>query len=149
MKNKLIAKLLLVTTLSLFIIYLSCYHFTDQNEFGITYNFVSGELKHDGHDGHHFSYPWVLAVKIDTRPIKVCIASASRNMNCRLVQFQSDKWRELIKFEGFRYYWFYNRFSFNSGQETYRGLKNLMLGHAYGQNKCSCVKILQEIGEEN
>jgi hypothetical protein len=70
-------------------------------------------------------------------------------MNCRLVQFQTDEWREVIKFEGFRYYWFYNRFSFNSGQETYRGFKNLMLGHAYGQNKCSCVKILQEIGEEN
>lgn len=132
----------------LFLFYLSCYHYTDQYQFGLTFNFVTGEVKPDGHSGHHFSPPWVQATKIDTRPQRVCIVSASRNLNCRLVQFDTSKWEDLIKWEGFHYYWWYNRFSLNSGQESYRGVKNLLLGHAYGQNRCDCVKVLQEIGDE-
>ena len=128
-------------------LYLGCYHYTDNYEFGITYNWVTGNVLPDAHTGHHFTAPWVLATKIDTRPHKVCIASASRNINCRLVQFDTAHWKDLIAIEGFRYYWWYNRFSFNSGQETYRGIDNLLLGHAYGTNRCPCVKVLEEIGD--
>lgn len=143
-KKKVIAIILSILLTS----YFALYHYSDSYEFGITYNLFTGDLKPDEHTGHHLTAPWVLAVKIDTRPRKVCIASATRNMNCRLVQFDTSKWKELIEFEGFRYYWWYNRFSFNSGQETYRGLSNLMLGHAYGENRCSCVKVIQEVGDE-
>lgn len=138
-----------VPVLSLFVLYLALYHYTDQYEFGITYNLVTGEVKPDSHTGHHLTAPWVLATKIDTRPQQVCITSASRNLNCRLVQFDPTKWKELIQLEGFHYYWWYNRLSFNIGQKTYRGVPNLLLGHSYGQNRCSCVRILQEVGDEN
>ncbi len=131
----------------LFVCYLAFYHFTDSYEFGLTWNMFTGEIKPDKHTGHHFTAPWVLATKIDTRPQRVCIATATRNLNCRLVQFDTAYWRELVKFEGFHYYWWYNRFSFNSGQDTYRGVTNLLLGHAYGNTRCSCVKVLQEVGE--
>lgn len=142
-------KVLFSITSALFLFYVFCYHYTDSYEFGITYNMFTGEIKPDKRTGHHITAPWVRATKIDTRPQRVCIASKARNMNCRLVQFDTSQWRELIKIEGFRYYWWDNRISFNSGQETYRGVRNLLLGHAYGENRCSCVKILQEIGDEN
>ena len=131
-----------------FMFYLAFYHYTDNYEFGLTYNLFTGEVKPDRHTGHHLTYPWVLETSIDIRPQRVCITSASRNINCRLVQFDTSEYRELIRREGFRYYWWYNRFSFNSGQETYRGVTNLLLGHAYGANRCPCVKILQEVGDE-
>lgn len=147
MKKKL--RMILILLISIILFYSAFYHYTDSYEFGITYNVFSGELKSDQHTGHHITMPWVLATKIDTRPQRVCITSATRNVDCRLVQFDTTQWRELIKFEGFRYYWWYNRFSFNSGQETYRGVRNLFLGHAYGNSRCSCIKIVRQVGDEN
>ena len=138
-----------IIAIIIFVCYLSFYHYSDSYEFGITFNLFTGECNADKHTGHHLTLPWVLATKIDTRPQRVCITSATRNMDCRLVQFDTTQWRELIKFEGFRYYWWYNRFSFNSGQETYRGVRNLLLGHAYGESRGSFVKIIQEVGDEN
>ena len=146
--KKLVKVTIIVTTI-IFGCYLSFYHYTDSYEFCITYNILNGDLKSDEHAGHHLSLPWVLATKIDTRPQRVCITSATRNMDCRLVQFDTTQWKELIKFEGFRYYWWYNRFSFNSGQETYRGVRNLLFGHSYGKTRGSFVKIIQEVGDEN
>lgn len=132
----------------LLIFYLAFFHFTDNYQVGIRYNIFTGEVSKDEHTGFHLSAPWVLVTRVDTRPHKVCIVSATRNLNCRLVKFNPDKFKELIQYEGFHYYWWYNRFSFNSGQHTYRGLDNLLLGHAYGQNRCSCVDIVEEVGEE-
>lgn len=131
-----------------FLCYLMFYHHSKSYEFVITRNLITGEIKPDSHTGHHLTWPWVQAVKIDTRPRKVCIPSASRNMNCRLVQFDTSQWRALIKYEGFSYYWWYNRISFNWSQKTYRGVDNLLLGHAYGRTRGSFVKILQETGDE-
>ncbi len=144
MKKKL---LILFGILSLFF-YMFCYHYTDNYEFGLTQNIISGRIAPDNHSGHHLTAPWVLVTKIDIRPHKVCIASASRNMVCRLVQFDTTHWRELIRIEGFHYYWLYNRISFNWSQETYRGVDNLLLGHSYGANRGKFVKILQEVGDE-
>jgi len=138
---------IIVFLVSLF--YFGFYHYTDNYEFGIRYNLFTGEIKPDPRTGHHLSYPWVLVTKIDTRPHRICIVSASKNINCRLVQFDPPKYMELIQKEGFHYYWWYNRFSFNYDQETYRGVDNLLLGHSYGNNRCSCVKVLQEIGDKN
>lgn len=137
-----------VTVTALFLCYLMFYHHSESYEFVITRNIITGDSKPDSHTGHHFTWPWVLAAKIDTRPHKVCIASASRNMNCRLVQFDTSKWEELLAYEGFHYYWWYNRFSFNWSQETYRGVDNLLLGHSFGRTRGSFVKILQEVGDE-
>ncbi len=141
-------KLFFIIPAVLFLFYIGFYHYTDNYEFGITYNLFSGEIKSDKHTGHHFTWPWVMETKIDTRPQRVCIVSASRNINCRLVQFDTAYYKDLVNREGFRYYWWYNRISFNLNQETYRGTRNLLLGYAYGSNKCSCVKILQEIGDD-
>ena len=145
--NKWIKKSLIVF-FCLFVSYIMFYHHTESYEWCITRNVITGEMKPDQHSGFHFTAPWVLASKIDTRPRKVCIASASRNMNCRLVQFDTTYWKELVQYEGFHYYWWYNRISFNGSQETYRGVDNLLLGHAYGATRGKFVKILQEVGAE-
>jgi hypothetical protein len=137
---------IIVGCISLF--YFFCFHYTENYEFGITYNIFSGKLDSDKHTGYHITLPWVQETTIDARPMKVCIVSASRNMNCRLIQFDTTKYRELIQREGFHYFWWYNRFSFNSGQETYRGVSNLLLGYSYGSNRYPCVKILQEVGDD-
>jgi len=131
-----------------FLSYFMFYHHSQSYEFVITRNIITGETKPDSHAGYHISWPWILASKIDTRPHKVCIASASRNLNCRLVQFDTSQWRVLLTYEGFHYYWWYNRISFNWSQETYRGVDNLLLGHAYGKTRGSFVKVLQETGDE-
>ncbi len=131
----------------LFVVYLGTFHYTDNYQVGIRYNVFTGEISKDDHSGFHFSPPWVLVVRVDTRPHKVCIVSATRNLNCRLVRFNPDRFKELIQYEGFHYYWWYNRISFNMGQETYRGLDNLFLGHAYGENRCSCIEIIEDVGE--
>lgn len=141
-------KVLISIGICIFIFYLFCYHYTAGHEFGLTYNWFTGEIVPDGHAGHHISWPWVQAAKIDARPLRVCIASASRNLNCRLVQFDPTQYKELIRIEGFHYYWWYNRISFNCDQETYRGTENLLLGHSYGANRGSFVKILEDVGDE-
>jgi len=141
-------RILIITIICLFLSYMMFYHHTKSYEFGITRNIITGEMKPDTRTGHHFTAPWVLETTIDTRPRRVCIASASRNVNCRLVQFDTSQWKSLVEYEGFHYYWWYNRISFNWSQETYRGLDNLFLGHAYGSNKGKFLKILQEIGDE-
>jgi len=142
-------KLIIIVLTTILVSYFSLYHYTDSNEFGITYNLATGTVAADTRSGHHLTAPWVLVTTIDTRPQRVCIVSATRNMDCRLVQFDTVRWRELITFEGFSYYWWYNRFSFNGGQETYRGTRNLLLGHSYGKSRCSCVLIIKEVGGEN
>ena len=132
----------------LFLSYCTFYYHSYSWEFVITRNIISGETKPEVRSGHHFTLPWVLASKIDTRPHKVCIASASRNMNCRLVQFDTSQWKNLLEYEGFYYYWWYNRISFSLSQDNYRGVDNLLLGHAYGKTRGSFVKILEDFGDE-
>lgn len=130
---------------TLFFFYLFFYYYTGQHEACITQNLITGQMKMESRAGHHFTMPWVQASKLNLLPVKVCVVSATRNVNCKLVKFNPEKWEELIKWEGYHYYWWYNRISFNFGQPTYRGFRNLMLGHAYGENRCSCVEILSEI----
>ena len=141
-------KLIISASTLLLISYFALYHYSDSYESCINYNLFTGDMGLDEHTGHHLSYPWVFVSKIDTRPQRVCIVSASRNINCRLVQFDPTYYKELIQKEGFRYYWWYNRFSFNSGQETYRGFTNLLVGYSYGVNRAHFVKVIQEIGDE-
>ena len=79
-------------------------------------NMVSGELSSDD-PGFHLSAPWILVSKIDTRPQRVCITSRSRIMRCKLGSLNATYFRDLVTREGFRYYWWDNRISFNFGYD--------------------------------
>lgn len=107
-------------------------HYNNTHHVSISRNFFTGEIKLDTTKGIKFSHAWVQVIKFDTRPIKVCIDCSCSNINCRLIAFNPNGWQEFINREGFKYFWFKNRFSFNSGQEhEYRGIKHVLRGYAY------------------
>lgn len=111
---------------------------------GIAWNFVSGELwLQEG--GYHITSPWTLVTRVDTRPQRVCITSASRvAFNCKLVQFRREAWREFVVTEGWRYYWCSNRLSLNLGyREEYRGLRDILRGYAYSERQYPFLTVLE------
>lgn len=127
------------------LVYLTMFYYSGRNDFVLTQNILTGEVQPETHKGYHLTYPWILASKIDDRPHRFCIPSATRNMSCKLVKFDTSKWKDLIEYEGFHYYWWYNRFSFNSGQETYKGVDNLLFGHSWGNSRGRFVIILDSV----
>ncbi len=129
---------ILITSLGL--IYFSCFHYTNIHEVGVVKNMVSGALSHD-ESGFHFSAPWVLVAKLDTRPQRVCITSRARVMHCRLARVDANNYQALVAREGFRYYWWDNRLSLNLGyDEEYRGIRDLIRGYAFAEEKVEFVK---------
>lgn len=131
----------------LFLFYLGFLHYSEQGQVGIMRNRVTGELRLD-HPGWNFSVPWVSVAKVDARPMRVCITTAGRGFNCRLVKFEPEAYREFVGVEGFYYYWWANRFSFNLGyDEEYRGVKDLLRGYAYGVKRYPFVVVIRDYEE--
>jgi hypothetical protein len=125
------------------IIYFPFFHYTNIHELGVMKNIVSGDLRRDD-PGFNFSAPWVLVAKLDIRPQRVCITSRSRIMRCKLGSLDANNFRDLVAREGFRYYWWDNRISFNFGHdEEYRGIRDLIRGYSFSDEKYSFVKIEQ------
>lgn len=117
----------------------------DQYQAGLAWNFMTGELWLQG-PGYHLTRPWVLIANADTRPQRVCITSASHAaFNCKLVRFQSTAWRQFIAVEGWRYYWFANRFSLNLGyREEYRGFRDILRGYAFSIERYPFVEVVMD-----
>ncbi len=126
---------------------LSCVNFIDEKHIGIAKNFVNKDI-YLLHKGINFSAPWVLVSKIDTRPVRVTIESGSRSVSAKLVQFNPEHWEEFIKIEGWRYFWWSNRLSFNYGyKREYRGMVDILRGYAYSSKKYNFIYILSEYGD--
>ena len=143
MKQKKI-KTMIVVFMVMFLCYLFFFHYTEPTQIGVQRNLVTGEITLDI-PGANFTTPWVQVSKIDTRPVRVCVTSAGRGFNCRLVQFEPEHFKEFIKTEGFYYWWWANRISFNIGDdEQYRGIKNLMRGYGYGLKEYKFITVLEE-----
>ena len=135
-------------SLAIFILYLAFVNYTEPTEVGIARNVVTGELILQRYGGFHITPPWTAVANIDTRPMRVCVTTAGRGFNCILVQFEPSNYKELVSVEGFRYYWWANRVSFNWGyNDEYRGTKDLLRGYAYSVKKYPFVKILREYEE--
>ncbi len=133
-----VAVLLLVSA------YLAVFNEVEVNEVGLGWNRFTGELILQP-PGFHLSAPWVAVSSIDVRPVRVCITSAGRGFSCKLVEFVPQFYREFVAVEGHRYYWWANRVSFNYGYDSeYRGMKDILRGHAYGATKYPFIKILRE-----
>ncbi|MBI2627822.1 MAG: hypothetical protein HYW71_00080 [Candidatus Niyogibacteria bacterium] len=147
MKKLRVAGITCLAALVLF--WLICVHYAEVNQLGIRWNFVTGEISADIHKGINVTPPWVLVSLINTHPMRVCVTTSGRGFNCRLIQFQSKYYREFVETEGFRYWWWANRISFNFGySEEYRGMKDLLRGYSYGVKQYSFVKTLKEYQEE-
>lgn len=125
--------------------YLACINYLEPTQVGVAWNWTSGELWLQDRGGFYVTPPWVMVSRIDTRPARVCVTSASRAFNCKLVQFNPSAYREFVAIEGFRYYWWANRVSFNFGyREEYRGVRDILRGYAYSVKRYSFVTILKE-----
>ena len=125
--------------------YLSCVHFTDQYHVAIVRNNFTGEVWCDMRGGIHLTAPWTQASRIDTRPQRVCITTTAMAYNCKLVQFQPEAYGEFVKVQGFYYYWWANRISFNLGYgEEYRGMKDILRGFAFGAVQYPFLTVLAD-----
>lgn len=124
--------------------YLACIHYSGITQVGISRNWISGELKLDT-PGWNITAPWVSVAKVDTRPMRVCVTSAGRGFNCKLVEFVPGEFKKFVETEGFHYYWWYNRLSFNWGyDDEYRGVKDILRGYAYSVKQYPFVRVLRD-----
>jgi hypothetical protein len=134
-----------ILVLVLLTFYFAFVNFIDKNEVGIAYNWITGELWLQDTASWKLTSPSVSVSRIDTRPVRVCITTAARAFNCKLVQFEPRHYEEFVATEGFYYYWWANRLSFNFGyREEYRGMKDILRGYAFSPTQYPFLKILQE-----
>jgi hypothetical protein len=143
-KTVLIITTLLVTGFFCFLMFVN---FVGPTEIGIARNRLNGKMWKQC-AGVHVSLPWVWVTTIDTRPVRVSVTTAGHGRSGMLVQFNPEAWEEFVQIEGWHWYWWYNRLSFNLGyREEYRGMRDILRGHAYGAKKYSFLKILEEYQE--
>lgn len=132
------------------LLYFLCFNHTEPAEAGIAWNPISGELSAQapGDSGWHLTAPWTRVARIDLRPQRVCITTAGRGVNCKLVQFQLDGLKAFVDAEGFRYYWWANRVSYNYGySEEYRGFRDILRGYAFSAKQYPFIKVLEDYTE--
>lgn len=124
-------------------LYCAFLNHVEPSEIGLARNLVTGKVWVQ-RAGWHVTPPWVLVARIDTRPTRVCVESAGRAVNCRLVRFVPEAYREFVVVEGFRYYWWDNRLSFNWGyREEYRGMRDVLRGYAFSEKKYPFIEIIE------
>ncbi len=122
---------------------------TEPTQIGIVRNSVSGQLSLQQGGGWYLTPPWVRVARIDTRPMRVSVATAGRGFSAKLVQFDVSGWKEFVATEGFRYYWWANRISINFGYvEEHRGMKDILRGYAYSAKKYPFIRILNEYQQD-
>ncbi len=129
----------------IFLIWLAFLNYTEPTQVGVARNWFTGDMWLQKGGGWHFTVPWTWVARIDTRPVRVSVPSAGHGYSAKLVQFDPDNWKEFIQVEGWRYWWWSNRFSFNFGyKEEHRGMKDILRGHAYGAKQYYFVKLVSE-----
>ncbi len=133
-------------SLTLLTSYCSTLNYVGPGHAGLAYNMIDGTVDIQDHAGWQPNSPFTLITNIDTRPQKLCImSSAHAAVNCKLVQFDTRYYREFVAVEGWHYFWWSNRFSFNSGhQETYRGWRDVLRGYAFSSQQYPFIKVLKE-----
>ncbi len=137
--------LAIIAVLTIFLWYMACVHHTEPTEIGVWRDMLTGKTS-QGSPGWHITPPWVQVAHIDGRPMRVCVTSAGRGFNCKLVQFVPQYLDTFLNVEGFYYYWLANRVSLNIGDdEQYRGVKNVLRGYAYDIHGYPFVHIMKDL----
>ena len=134
----------LTTIAILFVLYLAFLNHVEPSETGLARDEISGEVWRQS-AGWHVTSPWTLVNNIDTRPMRVAVLSGGRGYSGKLVQFNPEHFEEFLETEGFWYYWWSNRLSFNWGHsEEYRGMRDIMRGYAYGAKRYRFFTVIEE-----
>jgi len=127
----------------IFLFWLLFFNFTRDYQVSIKRNYFTGELSLLK-PGITITSPWVQIIRLDTRPKQYCVECVCKNKTCVLASFNPIGWREFIDREGFRYFWFRNRISFNS-YKTYRGFDSVIRGYSFDEQEYSFIKIHSKI----
>lgn len=131
-----------LTPLTILILWALTFSWNSVHHISFERNLISGTLQIDTTPGPKITYPWVQVSKIDTRPVRVCVQCQCHNMTCNLVSFDRNGWMDFIDREGFGYYWWRNRFSYNSGHDIeYRGVNDILMGYSMDGNKYTFLKV--------
>ena len=132
-------------TIGLILAYTFCFNHVEPSEVGIARNFITGNTWLQQKPGWYTTSPFTCVASVDVRPMRVLVSTAGRGYSAKLVQFNPSGWQEFVNVEGFHYYWWYNRLSFNFGySEEFRGMRDILRGHAYGAKRYSFIKVLNE-----
>jgi hypothetical protein len=130
----------------IFAFYLGFINHVEPGEVGLARNLFTGQLWLQ-QPGWGITPPWVQIAVIDTKPIRVKVPTSGRGYSAKLVQFVPEAYESFIETEGFRYYWWSNRISFNLGySEESRGIKDVLRGHAYSPKTYPFLKVIEESG---
>lgn len=122
-------------------------NFLDSHHLGIARNTITGEMKAVGPGGIYVTGPWWRVARVETRTMRVTVESGGRGYSGKLIQFQPEHWQEFVDTEGFRYWWWSNRISFNWGYDvTYRGVPDVLRGYAYSP-KVDEYKFIEVLAE--
>lgn len=120
-------------------------NYNGATEVALALNPFNGKVTLQDKGQFYLTPPWVLVSNIDTRPIRVELGSASHAYSAKLVQFNPEGYEQLIELEGWHYYWWYNRLSFNySYKHENRGFRDILRAYAYSPKKCQFVEVLEE-----
>ena len=131
-------------SLALFIFWLTSITYVNYHSISISRNIINGELDIE-YPGIHISPPWVQTSNLDIRPFKACVDCGCRSLNCKLISFNPKSWKSFVMREGFKYYWWSNRISFNMGYENeYRGIHSILRGYAFSDTKDEFIVINSE-----
>lgn len=132
------------SVIAILIVYKAFVGHVEPGRVGVARNIVSGEIRLQ-HPGWHITPPWMFSTRVDTRPIRVSVDSSGRGYGAKLIQFDLEHWKEFVDTEGWRFYWWSNRFSFNWGyKEEHRGIRDILRGYAYGSKSYPFIKVLEE-----
>lgn len=129
------------------VFYLLFVNYTEPIEAGIAWNRLYGTLTLQD-NGWHISAPWVSVSVIDTTPQRVCVPTSGRDVGCKLVEFKREAYKEFVATQGFRYWWWSNRISFNFGyDDEYRGMKDIIRGYAFSGKHYPFIEVLKTYGD--
>lgn len=139
-------KVLGICFLGAFVFYVFCLNYLESGEAGLTWNPLSGEISAQTTPGWQLSSPLVFVSRVDLRPQRLCMTSAAHAaVNCKLVEFDMEHRKEFIATEGWGWYWWANRVSFNFGHaETYRGFRDILRGYAFSSTPYPFIKTTLE-----
>ena len=85
---------------------------------------------------------------MEIRPMRVCVETVAKVISCKLAEFLPSGFTEFVQREGFRYYWWDNRISFNFGyNEEYRGGRDLVRGYAFAVTNQKFIRVLETLHE--
>ncbi len=141
-------KYTLIVLLVLLLLRVNLLTYSGPTEIGIARNVLTGQTW-PMPKGLRFKPPWVLVPHIDTRPMRVSVDSAGHGWSAKLVQFVPSEWESFVKTEGFYFWWWANRISFNSGyRDEHRGIKDIFRGYAYGVKQYPFLVVLKDVDQE-